>query len=121
MVLGDDECVIIIGGQNGSLSLSLPLFLNAVKRQVLAVKRVRVTMLLLAPFASKEILILWEEVVRKTVNVLVTLLTARLLLRRRTAHHVMKTRTHALMEHVQVSRDITEIWIKAPCIEDPIG
>lgn len=26
MVLGDDECVIIIGGKNGSLSLSLPLF-----------------------------------------------------------------------------------------------
>ena len=72
---------------------------------MLAVKRAHVTTLPLVPSASKEILTLWEEVVRKTVNVLETLLSALLLLKRRTAHLATTTRTHALMEHAQVSRD----------------
>ena len=83
---------------------------------MLAVKRAHVTMLPLAPFASKETPILLEEVVRETVNALVTQLIAHQLRRRWTAHLAMRTRTHALMEHAQVSRDD----IDNQCgIEDP--
>ena len=77
--------------------------LNTVRRPVHAVKRAHVTMLPLTLFASREIPILWVEVVRKIVNVPVTLPNVHLLLKKRTAQLVMKTRIHALMAHAQVS------------------
>ena len=79
--------------------------LNAVKKPVLAARRAHVTMLPLVSSASKGILILWVEVVRKTVNVLETPLSVHLLPKKRTAHLATTTRIHALMEHAQVSRD----------------
>ncbi len=72
---------------------------------MLAVNKAHVTTLLLASYVSKETLMLWEEVVRETANVLVILLNVRLLRKRRMAHLVMITRTHVLMERAQVSQD----------------
>ena len=84
---------------------------------MLVVKKAHVTTLLKVSFVSKEIPILLAEVVRKTVNALVTLLIAHLLLKKSTALLVTITRTHALMEHAQVSKDchLTIIGVHCHC------